>query len=517
MESLDTGGGSAASPGLEVRGLSKTFPAGKVLEGVTIEIAAGEVLALIGENGSGKSTLIKILSGYHAPDPGAVVRVGGADLAFGSPALSHQAGLRFVHQDLGLIDNLSVADNLSLPMAFPRRFGTVRSRELYQRTRDELAGVGLTTDPRARVASLSPARRSAVAVARALREEPTAPARVLVLDEPTATLPLAEVRLLLDTVRAVAARGVAVLYVTHRLDEVFEVASRVTVLRNGAVSATMPTAGLDHAALVAALVGREFETVHDASGRIRRAASAPVLEVAGLRGTELDGVSFSVAEGEIVGIAGITGSGRESVLLSVFGGTRAAGARRVGGVELGTGGPGASLARGVAYLPPDRKTQGGVMAMTALENMMLSDHRTHWRFPRVRRKAELTEFGRWSQELDLRPGNAARRPFALFSGGNQQKILLARCLRGQPKVLLLDEPTQGVDIGAKEIIHHRVVEAASRGAAVAVTSSDVDELVALCHRVLVLRAGRVVGELTGDAISAATIGSLSVGLGGAAV
>jgi ribose transport system ATP-binding protein len=277
----------------------------------------------------------------------------------------------------------------------------------------------------------------------------------------------------------------------------------------------MPVAGLDHDGLVTALVGREFETTHEASNRIRRSASTPVLEVVGLRAPELDDVSFSVAEGEILGIAGITGSGREALLLSVFGGTRATGSRRVRGVELRTGDPAESLARGVAYLPPDRKTQGGVMAMTALENMMLSDHRQHWRFPRVRRRPELDEFNQWSRDLDLRPGDAPHRPFALFSGGNQQKILLAKCLRSRPEVLLLDEPTQGVDIGAKEIIHRRVVEAAAQGAAVAVASTDADELVALCHRIVVLRRGRVVADLTGAEISVATIGSLSLGLSGA--
>jgi ribose transport system ATP-binding protein len=491
---------------LSVRGVSKTFVGQVALRDFDLTINAGEIHALLGENGSGKSTFIKILTGYHRPDPGGTVALGGRALHFGSPESSYNLGCRAVHQDLGLVESASVADNLSFNAGFARRFGTIRGRAERSRAADDLKQVGLSIDPRTPVADLSPTARTGVAVARALRPNPTAPAQLLILDEPTASLPQNEVDQLLAIVEAVARNGIGVLYVTHRLDEVFRLAHNVTVLRDGRKVVTRPTAGLDHRSLVSLLVGEEFDAVATRSAALPAAADRAALHVAGLSAAHLTGFDMDVAPGEIVGISGITGSGRESLLGAIFGAVD----RRVGQVSVDDqpilpSRPDLSVRAGVAYLPPDRKTGGGVFDLSARENISLAGLNTFWRWPALRRRAEKAESRRWFTDLDVRPRGAVDRELATFSGGNQQKVLLAKWLRCQPKVLLLDEPTQGVDVSAKAIIHSRILDSAAGGMAVVVSSSDVDELIALCHRVIVLADGHIASDVSGTAKSVANI------------
>src|SRR3712207_873199 len=311
----------ATVPALRATGVSKTFAGVVALDNLHLVIEHGEVHALLGENGSGKSTFIKILSGYHAPDPGGDVRVDDTEVHLGAPESSYALGCRFVHQDLGLIDSSSVLDNLFMSSGFPTRAGTVRRREAERQARIDLARVGLDhIDPHALLASLTPAVKTGVAVARALRADSATPVRVLVLDEPTATLPDDEVHQLLDIVRQVASRGVGVLYVTHRLDEVFDIADRASVLRDGRLVATEPTGNLTRAQLVNLLLGSELDELQAATENLHpEVGAAPVLDVADLRGGPLRGVSLAVRPGDIVGIAGITGSGRETVLGTIFG------------------------------------------------------------------------------------------------------------------------------------------------------------------------------------------------------
>jgi ribose transport system ATP-binding protein len=461
---------------------------------------------LLGENGSGKSTLIKILSGYHEPDPGAEVLIGGEPLDLHSPESSYARGCRFVHQDLGLVDSCSIADNLALVAGFPCRLGTVRGGELRRSARRDLARVGLDLDPDRLVASLSPAERTGVAVARALREDPRTPVALLVLDEPTATLPDAEVHRLLSIVRTIAASGVGILYVTHRLDEVFEIASSITVLRDGVRVARVPVTDVDRAGLITLLVGSEFDDVQAESAHLPAEGDRPLLVAQDLYAETIDGVSLDIRSGDVLGIAGITGSGRESLLSVLFGGRpRHGGQVRVDGIVLRSGAPAGAMRAGIAYVPADRKRQGGFFDLTTRENVSISDLRPFWRFPRLSKRRERAEVGAWTARLDVRPASAARMPMSALSGGNQQKVMFAKWLRREPTVLLLDEPTQGVDVGAKAELHREILRAAREGAGIAISSSDTDELAALCHRVLVLSEGRVVAYLTGSRVTAAEI------------
>jgi ribose transport system ATP-binding protein len=502
-------------PALEVAGLGKSFEGVIALSGFSLTIAAGEVHALLGENGSGKSTLIKILSGYHQPDEGEV-RVAGQPLAFGSASAAYHLGCRFVHQDLGLVDTMSIADNLAIGTGFPTRIATVRDAASRARAFTDLVKVGLAElDPRANVESLSPARKTGVAIARALREDPAAPVRLLVLDEPTATLPVREVEQLLQIVRNAAQNGIAVLYVSHRLDEVLQIARNVTVLRDGVQVMTGPIKGLDRAALIASIIGPEAASPGapgpaPAAGRPR--AAEPVLRVTGLRSDSLDNIGFTTAPGEIVGFAGIAGSGRDRLLGAVFGASpREAGAVAVRNCGIPGHRPHEAIAGGLAYLPADRRLDGGMMGLTARENLTLVNLKPFWHRGLLSRRAESAEASSWFTRLRVRPPGGLERRLETFSGGNQQKILIAKWLRQEPPVLLLDEPTQGVDVGARAALHQLIIAAAAQGMAIVISSSDSDELESVCHRVLIMRDGRITKELTGADITSSNISRQCLG------
>jgi len=498
-------------PALQVVGLSKSFTRTRALDDVSLTIAPGEVHALLGQNGSGKSTLIKIVSGYHPPDPGGVVNVGGHELPFESPIQSYRLGCRIVQQDLGLVNNLSVLDNMSLSSGFPTRWGTISAKRSLAQAQADLERLGVGVDPHQPVSSLSASQRTGVAVARALREDAAYPPRLLILDEPTATLPVDEVDSLLQMVRRMADTGVGVLYVTHHLGEVFRVGHRLSVLRDGRLVGNGPVSEFDQAAIVHLLVGEELEAEESEarSERDRRAAQhhqPPVLEVVGLSGGAVNGVSLSIAPGEIVGIAGLTGSGRDDLLGRVFGSfPRDEGVVRIRGETLPEARPDLAIGRGVAYLAPDRKTSGGVMNMTARENLTMPNLRPFWRGMLLRRTLELQRTAEWFERLGVRPGKAYDEELGIFSGGNQQKILFGKWLSQRPAVFLLDEPTQGVDVGAKADLHRELRTAAGDGAAVVISSSDLEELADLCDRVIVMVDGVISAELAGGELTEAEI------------
>jgi ribose transport system ATP-binding protein len=494
-------------PVLQVEGLSKTFGRSRALSDMSLVVNPGEVHVLLGHNGSGKSTLIKILSGYHAPDPGARIRIAGHDLGVMSEGMAYRLGGRFVQQDLGLVADLSVLDNLAIGSGFPTRFGTIRPRASRERARADLEHVGLRIDPLRAVSGLTASERTGVAVARALRDDPRHPARLLVLDEPTATLPVDEVESLLETIRRVAAAGVGVIYVTHHLAEVFRIADQVTVLRDGMVAGTGPIGEFDHASLVRLLAGDEYLPSGPAAPPpAKPAAAEPLLDIRHLQAGPVTDVSLAVHRGEIVGIAGLNGSGREAVLGAVFGARRPSGGQvAVDGEPLPPGRPDRSIARGVAYLAADRKQGGGVMGMTARENISLPNLDPFWSGFRLRRTQERRHSRHWFSRLSIRPATAIDEPLSTFSGGNQQKILFAKWLSRGPAVFLLDEPTQGVDVGAKADLHRELTAVAGQGAAVVISSSDLDELVDLCDRVVVMGHGRIVAELSGAEANARTI------------
>jgi ribose transport system ATP-binding protein len=294
--------------------------------------------------------------------------------------------------------------------------------------------------------------------------------------------------------------------VTHRLDEVFEIASSITVLRDGERVARVPVSDVDRAGLINLLVGSEFDDVQAESSHLPAEGDRPLLIAENLYADAIDGVSLDVRSGDVLGIAGITGSGRESLLSVLFGGRpRHGGQVRVGRTVLPPATPARAMKAGIAYVPADRKAQGGFLDLTTRENISISNLRPFWRMPLLSKRRERAEVGAWIQRLDVRPVSAARMPMSALSGGNQQKVMFAKWLRRAPTVLLLDEPTQGVDVGAKAELHMEILRAARDGAGVAISSADTDELAALCHRVLVLSEGRVVAHLTGSRVTAAEI------------
>jgi ribose transport system ATP-binding protein len=492
---------------LEIERLSKSFSGVTVLSNVSLTVKPGEVRALVGQNGSGKSTLIKVLSGYHEPDQGSSVRVSGVPLQFGAPAHSYRLGCRFVHQELGLVTTETILDNLAMGFGYPTRLGTIRHKKSLAEANELLTSVGLTVDPMRPLSSLGAAQRTEVAVARALRYSSTNPPHVLVLDEPTATLPLDEVDELLSTIRAVAATGIAVLYVSHHLEEVYRIASSVSVLRDGLLVGTYQVNQIDHGTLVELLVGPD--SINEKS--IRKSFDAdrrqdPVLSVRGLHSDSLEDVSFSVYPGEIVGIAGLTGSGRESVLGAVFGASsRYEGQVAVSSTRLKVDRPDLSIRAGMGYLPSDRKLHSGVMSMSAQENFTLPDLRSIMGPVGLSGLAERKVTSDWFARLNVKPVDSLEFPLSILSGGNQQKVLFAKWLRLNLAVLLLDDPTQGIDVGAKIQLHNHLIDAARAGIAVIFSSTDIDEIVSLSNRVFIFRDGRLSDVYEGNRLNAQAI------------
>jgi ribose transport system ATP-binding protein len=478
---------------LTVERLSKSFPGLRALDDVGLAVDSGEIVALVGQNGSGKSTLVKILAGVQDPDPGALVTVLGPDGA----ARAHDASssVHVIHQDLGLVEQLNTVENLDLG----RRHGLgtalpTRKREEVEHARELLAQFDAHFDVTVPVGRLTPAERTIVAIARAL-DGWQHPRGLLILDEPTAALHSDEVGRLFTAVRRAAARGAGVIFVSHRLDEVMDLADRVVVLRDGRLVADTPVASLDHGELVRLIVGAELE---DAAPRAARDPGERALRVRGLEGRSVRGLDLDIRAGEVVGISGILGSGREHVPALLFGALyRKGGTVLVGGTELPSGDPRAAIRAGVAYVPGDRRADGAVMTMPVRENLTLPNLRPlRRRFGSLDGRAERREVASWVDRIALRPA-VPERPLELFSGGNQQKVVLAKWLRNEPRALLLDEPTQGVDVGAKAAIYELVRDAAARGAAVLMASSDTAELAAVCDRVLVMRDGAACAELQG--------------------
>jgi len=481
---------------LEVRSLGKSYFGVPALSGVDLAVQAGEVHALLGGNGSGKSTLIKVLAGLHHGEPGGTVRVGdqvvGADVL--TPRWSASAGLAFVHQDPGLVPELSVAENLALVWGFPRSVTGIGWRRLRRDAEAALQSFDLNLSADTPAERLRPAQRVLVAIVRALAPPPGLdPARhgnrVLVLDEPTAALPAGEVRLLLDAIRRHAEQGRTVLYVTHWLDEVPEVADSVTVLRDGVVAARRRVADLRERELFTLVAGRELGDVYPDAGTVT--PGEPVLRVRGLSGGPVRGVDLDVRAGEVLGVGGLVGSGRSTLLRLLFGLQRRTGAVELDGVPLPSD-PAELVERKVAYVPEDRAREGAFLDLSVRENLHATDVRRYWRgFLRsARERADATATMR---RFQIRAASSEALAASL-SGGNQQKVVLARWLARAPRLVLLDEPTQGVDVGARADIYRLIRRASEEGAAVLMVSSDPEELVNLCDRVAVLAKGQLVAE-----------------------
>ncbi|MEY2402116.1 MAG: ribose transport system ATP-binding protein [Ilumatobacteraceae bacterium] len=491
-------------PLLTIEHLTKIFPGQVALDDVTLTINAGRTHALVGQNGSGKSTLIKILAGYHQPTGDVTATYFGSDgdgapLHLGDHKSAESHGIRFVHQDLGLVDTLTTVENLALGTGFATTFGgRIHWKAETQRARAALADLGFDDfDVTAPIGTLAPSQKTAVALARALRGWEEA-AHLLVLDEPTASLPGADVQRLFAAIRILKARGVAILYVSHHLDEVFEIADEVTVLRDGKVIATLDVHDLNHDKLIELMIGHKV-TVGTSSAR--RIDDVVRLDVKGISGGNVDCLDLQLHSGEVVGIAGITGSGRESIVPLIAGHVPTTGGTvEINGVVTDNYAPHDTVEAGACYLAADRTAHGVFKLFSVIANTTISDVKRNTKFGRLLHKQERREAKEWIDKLRVKTAGAYAA-IGTLSGGNQQKVLFARGLRLNPTVIMLDEPTRGIDVGAKEEIHALIDQAAAGGAAVLVVSTDTDEIVRTANRVLIMRGGKIAAEFTGDDIT----------------
>jgi ribose transport system ATP-binding protein len=481
------------APALDMENLSKSFGGVRVLHGASVSVAVGQIHALVGQNGSGKSTLIKLLAGFHTPDVGgaAAVRVLGRPMDFGSPASAHELGLRFVHQDLALADPLSITENIMLGRSYPRQGPRIRWSEAHDRATALMERVGVQCDVRLPVYSFSRAERTAVAIARSL-PEPEHGRAVVVLDEPTASLPAPDVSHLFSILRTLRSEGHTIVIVTHHIDEIMDLADTITVLRDGRVITTTPAHHLDEEKLTRLIVGYDLEVRHS-TRRIEK-DQPPVLELRGVSGGTVRDVSVSVAKGEVVGVAGLTGSGREMLAALVTGRVPGLGQVKVRGKVIPSGSPSAAMQSGMTWVQGERERFGVFRDMSVRENTTISSLRRHVRGPRLSRRSEREEVTSWIDRLSI-VCNGTEALISHLSGGNQQKVLVARALRLEPEVLVLEDATFGIDVGAREQVHSIIDGIAAEGVAVLVTSTDSGELVRIADRVIVLRNGTVTAEL----------------------
>ena len=497
---------------LEARDLVKRFGGLTALDGVSFDLRAAEVHALCGENGAGKSTLIKLLSGVHPHGSyDGEILIDGAPAAFRSTRDAERAGIAIIHQELALFPEMSVGENLFLGV-LPRRHGRIDWDQVYARAAATLAECGISLDPAARVGDLGVGQQQLVEIARAVSRNP----RVLVLDEPTAALAQHEIGTLLDLVRRLRDRGVACVFISHKLDEVFAVANRITVLRDGKAQGTLVAADTDAGEVIRRMVGRRIE---DHYPRRQSAAGRTLLALRDLevapppgQGLHLRGISFDARAGEVLGIGGLMGAGRTELLMHLLGlwGTRRAGTVELDGVSFQASNPREALARGVALVTEDRKRYGLVLERGVAFNLSLSSLRRLRRGPFVDRDAEVALATRTADDLRIRAQDL-EQPTGTLSGGNQQKVVLGRMLLTEPRVLLLDEPTRGIDVGAKLEVYELINRLTAAGQAIVLVSSELGELMGISDRIVMLCEGRVGGVF--DRGSATQEGLLAAAMG----
>jgi ABC-type sugar transport system ATPase subunit len=489
---------------LSAEGVHKRYGGVHALRGASLEVIQGEVHALVGENGSGKSTLLKILSGQVRPDAARIV-LDGRELAFRNPNEALRQGIATVTQETTLAQELSIAENVFLGHRLVKRRGLIDWRATRRRAATALARLGVDLDPATPVRRLRPDQQQLVEIARALSID----ARVVILDEPTSSLTDDEVESLFAIVRRLREQQVSTIFVSHRLHEVFAVADRVTVLRDGHSVGGGEVGSLARSHLIELMVGRALEDVPEGHEGVDH--EAPVLRVRGLTlPGAFEDVSFDVGPGEIVGIAGLVGAGRSELLESLFGIHAAAGKVEVSGGELRRRTPRHAIRDRLAFVPADRKLQGLVLEMTLRENLMMASTSriSRLRHPSARR--ELDTVRQTVANLRIR-AHSPRVPVSTLSGGNQQKVVLGKWLTARPSVLMLDEPTRGVDVGAKAEIYRLLFDAADTGLGVLVSSSEIPELLTLCDRVLVMFRGRVTASLSREEASEARIAHFAGG------
>lgn len=497
------------TPVLRLRGISKSFPGVKALQDVQLDLYPGQVTALIGENGAGKSTIVKVLTGIYQPDEG-TIEIDGRALRLTSADEAAQAGVTAIHQETVLFDELTVAENIWLGHAPRGRFGLIDRRAMRDGARRLLDGIGAKIDADARLGDLGIASRHLVAIARALSIE----ARVVILDEPTAALSHKEIHELYELVGTLKAQGKAILFISHKFDEIFRIADRFTVFRDGQFVGEGEMKDATEGQLVQMMVGRSVDQIFPARDHN---PGPPVLTVAGYdHPTEFADIGFTLHRGEILGFYGLVGAGRSEVMQALFGiTTPSKGALKIDGQVRVIRSTAEAIAAGIVYVPEDRGRQGAVKGLPIFQNVTLPSLTRTSRAGFLRMAEEFALAREYTQRLDLRAA-ALDQDVGLLSGGNQQKVVIAKWLATKPRVIILDEPTKGIDIGSKAAVHAFMAELAAQGLAVIMVSSEIPEVLGMSDRVIVMREGRIVDEVAGARMTPETLVRAAAGMAEAA-
>lgn len=487
---------------LELKNIRKTYPGVVALDGISVSFKQGEVHAVMGENGAGKSTLIKIISGAINPDPGAEIIFDGKSYPQMTPALSAENGVAVIYQDINLVTPMTVAENMFMGRKMGKIYSKRHLNKLAQEIFDEY---GFQLDPAMRVERLSPANQQMVEIARAISNN----AKIMIMDEPTAPLAAAEVDLLFSVIAKLKAKGVTVIYISHRMDEVFQVTERITVLRDGQYVTTINTADTNRQQLVNLMAGRElnenFPTRKSPVGEV-------MLEAKNLTGNSVENISFQLHKGEVLGFAGLVGSGRSETMELICGAKKMdSGEVWMKGKKMHITSPASAIAHGIGLIPEDRKEQGVILFNTVKFNTSLSAMRklTKLGFISGRKNKELAE--KYRSDLRIKVPNINQMVINL-SGGNQQKVVLAKTLAADPDVIIFDEPTKGIDVGAKQEIYNLMNELVAQGKAIIMVSSDMEEILGMSDRIIVLHEGMVSGELQRSEFSQERVLQLASGL-----
>ena len=492
----------ATAPFLEMRGITKQFPGVLALDKVSLSIYPGKVLALVGENGAGKSTLMKVLSGVHKMDAGEIL-LNGKPVTIGNPLASRQMGISIIYQELSVLNNMDIAENIFVGRE-RKKNGMVDKKAQHEEARRLLARVGLSIDTHTRVGKLSTAQKQMVEVAKALSFD----AKLIIMDEPTSSLTEKETAMLLDIIHKLRDEGVAIVFISHRMNEIFEIADEIAVMRDGQMVKQLPAEGTQEKDVIAAMVGRD---VHDLFVKAEAPIGDVALEVVGLSTKSLlKDISFKVHAGEIVGFAGLVGAGRSEVMRAVFGiDPRETGEIRVHGKPVRIDSTVDALRAGLGFVPEDRKEQGLILKMSVRHNTSIAALSSVAKGWFIDRGAENALSDEYVAKLRVKTPSNEQKVMNL-SGGNQQKVVIAKWMATHPAVLILDEPTRGIDVGAKKEIHALMSELARQGVAIIMISSELPEILGMSDRIYVMHDGRIRGELARENASQEAIMKLAI-------
>jgi ABC-type sugar transport system ATPase subunit len=483
------------APFLEMHGIWKTFPGVRALRGVDLSVRQGEVHAIAGENGAGKSTLMKIMTGVFAADTGGTIRIDGRSVVIRDPVHARALGISIIYQELSMVENLTVAENIFLAREPIGRGGLIDKRRMDSEARRILDALELTIDPTALVGDLSIGQKQMIEIAKAISYD----SRIIIMDEPTASLSHHETETLIARIKQLRERNIGVVYISHRLEEIFEIADRVTILRDGETVDSLPIAEVTRAILVRKMVDRELSQLY--GSRTSTATDQVILSVRGLTLKKVSAhqahvadIDFDLHRGEVLGFFGLIGAGRTEIMEMIFGVRPYLGEIRIEGERVEIRNPGDAIALGIGFVTEDRKAQGLVLGMSVRENFSLTHLSDYCAFDFVNERRESERCREFVRALGIKTPSIEQRVLNL-SGGNQQKVVIAKWVARKPRILIVDEPTRGIDIGAKAEVHALLGRLAKEGVAVIVISSDLPEILAVSDRIMVVKEGRVGGEL----------------------